>query len=438
MQSLEFLDRHSRDPGISADLITIIDVDEATWRSHKWGNGEPYRAPRSQMAQLIHYAFDRGAQNVVVDVIVENPAINPEDKKFADNMGALASNLSKSHRHILFVRTIKEPLFAPDLLAPTLRASPLDKVISSSKGTIIDVAPYFEVSRDGVLRNWRLWSAGCQPDIFDALDNPSAFGKWKVLPSVQLTLATMNYQQSDLPWSQSGAFGLCRSSEAALGYATPPIRENEKSIDATMFKRLQKDQRLTRQHLDPETTVKFDPTSRILFADRFPPSGARVQIAQALAVLCSHSPDTPDCRNARTPKAWGRTVIIGQSADAAHDAYETPLGNMPGYMVLANSIRSLDKVGVIAPFGAPFEEILTIISIVVVGFAFARFDSLFGTILVGLPFAIALIALSFLLLRSGYWLDFSVPLIGIYLHKLVRGAEDYVSNRRYAEIERGS
>src|SRR5947207_108724 len=37
--------------------LVFIDIDDATWRGAAWGGGEPYRAPRDRLFQLIDYAF---------------------------------------------------------------------------------------------------------------------------------------------------------------------------------------------------------------------------------------------------------------------------------------------------------------------------------------------------------------------------------------------
>ena len=54
--------------------LALIDIDDAAWRSAQWGGGEPYRAPRQQLLALVDKAFEAGARQVVLDVVVEGAA----------------------------------------------------------------------------------------------------------------------------------------------------------------------------------------------------------------------------------------------------------------------------------------------------------------------------------------------------------------------------
>jgi CHASE2 domain-containing sensor protein len=420
-----------------APSVTIIDVDEETWRDPAWGGGEPYRAPRNNLLQLIRCALGKGAHSVVVDVIIEDPE-GPGDQIFVSEMEKLAADpsLAKRHQHVLFVRTLREPLIAPDLLAPVLRKSPLDDVIRHSNGVLINVAPYFETSRDGLVRRWRLWTPACEPNDI----GPPSVGHWRVLPSVQLALESLKEMVKDAPWDMSASLGPCLLSAEALNHLGDkdfpnfPLEKNaEKSINDIndqMLRWLRKHLELTHQPVEPARSEGFDPSSRIFFGDRFPPNGARVQVVSALKLLPPDGCTASASPNVRLPPTWGDVIIIGQSAEAARDEHETPVGAMPGTMVIANALQSLDVRGVIQPLGEPWSCALMVFSILLVAFAFAYFDSNLGVLLIGVPFVLLLIWISYDFLKRGYWADFAVPLLAIYAHRVVKGFEEYFSLRK--------
>lgn len=433
-------------------LISAIDIDEETWRSPEWGDGqpEPDRAPRDKLNELIRYAIGRGAQNVIVDIIIEDPSLGNSDQIFTDNMANLAATISKSGRHIFFVRTLRDSLIAPDVLAPVLKTSPLDRAIDGSNGALVKVAPYFETSRDGVVRRWRLWTTACQPYLDVGQTNP--LGEWRVLPSVQLAVQTADQKIEDAPWAASGRLGTCRWSRkipVTAAKAGNEILIGKGDVDAKMSKWLARHPSLLQpnKHLMTflaETPSKpaakgqidapkwfdpngFDPSSHILFHDTFPPSGARIQTVSALKIV-QLKQGLPTATDLHMPSDWGDTVIIGQSTEAAHDMHVTPLGAMPGYLVIANALLSL-RLDAIEPLRKPVEWFLRVTTIVAIGFVFAVIESSISNLIVGILFGMLMIIFSYVLLTQGIWFDFAVPLIGISMHRILEKYEDYFSFR---------
>jgi hypothetical protein len=188
-----------------------IDVDDATWRSAEWGGGEPGRAPRDKLWALAARAFDLGAAQVVVDVVVEDPrridASSPErarneinraeDADFAASLRDWASRAHAGQRLIL-VRTLRSPLrshdagvavdgedartfwFTDPYLGEMRSSSAVDRVVEDSRGRIVVAAPYFRISGDGILRRWDLISPTCRRGSNDA-------GVIEIVPSVQVS-----------------------------------------------------------------------------------------------------------------------------------------------------------------------------------------------------------------------------------------------------------
>src|ERR1035438_10297723 len=133
--------------------VVFIDVDEEAWGSSLWGGGERFRAPRAGLMTLINYALDHGARYVIVDVITDG-RVDQDDCWFSNQIVNLPLNPGQ---YLLLVQTLREPLPGMEQLAPELRTSPLDQALRDHPNKqIFMVAPYFQVSRDGVLRDWHL------------------------------------------------------------------------------------------------------------------------------------------------------------------------------------------------------------------------------------------------------------------------------------------
>ena len=116
------------------------------------------------------------------------------------------------------------------------------------------------------------------------------------------------------------------------------------------------------------------------------------------------------------PWVTDRIVVIGQTFDEAGDRWNTPLGPMPGAVILINAIDSMIEHQLLRPQA----DLLTLLScvgvIVGAGYVFARWSlgpaGLIATLTVLLVLGIS----SVLLLGHGLWLDFVAPVVGIKIH----------------------
>jgi CHASE2 domain-containing sensor protein len=409
--------------GATLPLI-FIDIDEESWRSQWWGHGEPFRAPRQRLFDLIDYAFEHDARYVVLDVIVEG-SDNPEDTKFAADIKKLAGRLETTHQHLLFVRTLRDQLHNIRQFAPEVRPSPLDEVLLQYPGRLHAVAPYFQVSRDGAMRGWQMWRAGCR------LDPKTGKGRWEILPSVQLLIATLVLpqkpgQETAFPWSATTDVESCIVDLRAFaaGVAAVP----EKVLDRKMWDWLDRRPDLTGTG-EPESPngTANDLTSRIFFKFRYPPQPSQVWLIPALKLFHPTPPD--EARGFA-----GGLVVIGQSFEAARDQHMTPLGPMPGAMVLINSVASMLDLKLLRPPSQRFECLFQLGSIVVVGLVYAYIESTVVTVVTLVPFVLLLIGMNYLLLRlGGIWLDFATPLLAIWAHRPVSHLWQTIKSRTYGQ-----
>jgi hypothetical protein len=351
-------------------------------------------------------------------------------------LGSLQPILARRQGAIILGRSLREPLFARDQLAPALPASPLDTLTASYPGQFINAAPYFVTDRDGVLRSWSLWRGGCAPDP-PTSRSPAWRGHWVVLPSVQLAIKALRMKSPDAPWitPTTRASCLLNSDAVRSGASRTDAKDGETKLDAEVVTWLRANPSLTvhpvassAMDIESDDRNTFNPRSRIYYSAAYPSQFDAIETVSALKVLRAW-PRATFGTSPRLPSHVGDVVIIGQSSDAVGDFHATPLGNMPGDMVLANAIYSISRHGIVQRAPTILALPLTALTIVVMGFAFARFDTLRGSLVIGVFFYAFLILTSYLLFLTDYWFDFAVPLIGLYADRLISAFEEHVKLR---------
>ncbi len=451
--------------------LALIDIDDAAWRSSQWGGGEPYRAPRQQLLALVDKAFEKGARQVVLDVVVEGahrPQELAEDDAFA---GALDDLLAKPYfksdplKQLVLVRTLRHPLArnvrmadAPDQLRELrypegylseLRESPrIDAVVKNSRDRIVVAAPYFTYSSDRVLRDWQLLQAVCARDA-----DPQVPGKIRVVPSVQLAVLARHVGVAPdmLPGqrdSQGEAGDGGKAAQVAQTCtpfpmqegAAPNTRENARQRSGALEKQIElainaswramhegfKSKGIDLGFGDKPPHAQ-SLANRVVFRIGDIPQLGQAQVIPALAFLNGASPQS----------LQDRVVVIGQSYLEAGDRHITPLGEMSGGMVLVNAIDSMARHSLIGSPNGWLTFALALLLIVFVGYVFARWDSLVGT-WISTGVAIVLLAVgSFYLFKYGVWLDFALPLLGIQAHRMVKSMEERAEHKRLAQLAGG-
>jgi CHASE2 domain-containing sensor protein len=128
----------------------------------------------------------------------------------------------------------------------------------------------------------------------------------------------------------------------------------------------------------------------------------------------------------------GRVAVIGQSFFEAGDRHVTPLGQMPGAVVLLNAIDSMVRFPLIQRPSAWVTTPVALLLIVFVGYVFARWDSALGP-LISTALALPILAIaSFYFFRYGMWLDFALPILAILIHREIKSFEERIALRKFA------
>ena len=525
----------------------LLNIDDETWRNPAWGGGEPDRAPRKQVVTLIDRAFSLGAEQVVLDILVADRAaplatvqspdavsrgLRDEDSQFAESLRTL---LTKPYfgkdRKLVLVRSERQPMPLSDsgplanrapYLPETRGSSQLDAVIAESAGRIVVAAPYFEVGRDRVVRDWVLFKATCQRG-----DAAGSSNKILIVPSVQLvttahrlglspnvvsppvgtnfanaptslpsaasapsvpnavsgsqcqsfsiagssgltdTEATVHECELDLALrgEQAGANASACSEIAkrcnAAGELNPEwakgdvckplasqLRDSTRNIGvaskiATALGLAHADDGIFNRYWHSVQgafkTALSDPPlaalphdgglgNRVVF--RYPPDGQGTTNQSALPFLLADESTLQPYAQAFK----GRIVVVGQTFSETRDFFETPLGHMSGAMVLVNAIDSMAKHRLMQPPSSLLTYFVSFTLILIVGYLFAKWDSMTGTTLATIAVIVTAGVASFFLFAHGVWLDFAAPIIGIQIHRRWAAFEEKIERRHHQKL----
>ncbi len=449
----------------------FIDVDERTWRSPAWGGGEPKTVPVARVADLVEQAARLGTRYVLVDFLLEGQ-MNAEQELLLSRMEEILRQYPESR--FLFVRGFRRPLEQP--AAQGIRpAFAVDTLMARHPDRVFAVAPNFLLSGGQVLRHWRLWESACS-----ALPGGEGEGIWVVVPSPQLMITALE-ANSDIPWRlrfvegqagpvsvDPGAGGLCMTDGPADRAGDYVIREHlrETGYSARLadywagtwvarhfhtcyqqgFFSAADCERKTAPVpvlMREETAVSAGGylANRVLFRQsdlvgkhelalrqgktpalkQYGPHFGRIA---AIELLGDGPPrqGPPATALKRFEESVGKgkltVAVIGASYDESRDFHMTPLGLMPGSLVLVNAVDSLQTVGVLQELHGPASWTITV-ALLCISAAFALLSAFWASVLMCVLVVLTLGPLSLFLIKQGIWLNIAAPLLGIYLeHEL--------------------
>lgn len=393
-----------------------IDVDEKTYRSKEWGGGEPSSLPYEPLTKLIKFAMEHG-KYVVIDFALDGKGKEDQQKLLSFRLKNLLATYPD--RHLIMMRTVRESLNGR---APSLRPSQLDGLFAANPDRVHAAAPHFIVADDAILRHWKLWESVCRE------------GNWMILPSPQLIVAALlkreKGQKQEWPlwatWSESdappcasddldGEHVDARAADLMAGrwvYDSFGSCYQQGLINSTDCK--QGFQGSTGDQRNPE--LGMDLGNRVYFRISSNSSlPENIKLLPARYVLDVDNKIT----SAITDKIKKyQVVIIGGSYNDSRDFHFTPLGRMPGALVLVNSIDSLSTVGIMQGTKTWLKLVVVAVILLLVSAIFALLPSFWAatTLMGGVVLVMAPISF-WLFMEQGVWLDFAAPIIGIYLHR---------------------
>lgn len=381
---------------------SFLEIDEATYR--KWG--EPYHVPRDRLQTLIDFSATGGAKIIIVDVALSKDGLVPEHD--ANLIEFLRQYDEGENPPLILARTFQATISNDNTPLPNIEQSFIDKY--GFKNNVFWAAPLFKVDlSDGILRRWELLRLACQG------------GKPVVVPSIQLLV------------------------DALLR-----MKESEKR---------QKRKKLTTQltNIRPETCQQLDEqneygSTKLDYGGRpvdWPTDGLGERLIFTIPWKIEKGHSYPDFE--RFPALLitdngsaishdlvkDRVVVIGGSYSAGRDNRWTPIGYMPGALVVLNAVKSLHLFGQIRAPAGWVKLGLEIVLILLMALAFSSLGSMKGAIVVGLIIVIVLLPISFHYFKYGIWLELAVPILAMQIHQVIAEYEEGLhakeKNRRLEE-----
>ncbi len=374
-------------PDQEAQPLAFIDMDEATYQA--WG--EPFMVPREKLQKLIQFAASGHPKLIFADVELSKPSCDPiADQRFS----TFIRNYTKETDPILmFPQGFRESLDPEGAVTP--RASFLDEAMTSANNRAIKTSALFNIDdNDGILRRWRLFERlGPEPtDLY---------------PSVELSAFALTQSASQPPRvtfkELQDKLDLLETEET-VGIGQLLIHTHADQLEQRIIYSI------------PRELPPWASTPEILRAD-----GVPVPFLETISARCITEPDAgPSCvrhypQGLMTPEFdnWldQRIVVIGVSYKAARDNFETPLGTMPGSMVIINSINTLNQYGFITRPNLSISLALEVFIILLGYGAHQLMAKDINPLWFSLGIALLLLPLCYHFFKMGVWLTVAIPLI---------------------------
>ncbi|BBP44521.1 hypothetical protein THMIRHAT_22670 [Thiosulfativibrio zosterae] len=430
----------------SKTQFLFIDVDDETYRNEWWGGGEPRVNPRKPITELLEKLFEAGVPIVMLDfnfdTLTESSVselektLHKQDEAFRDRVKVILQN--HPDRRLLYVKSFQKPLQSNTF--QVLRPSALDELATYFPEQVFPVAPNFVVSpQDRQIRYWRLWESACQ--VLDPKKDGK--GRWVVVPSPQLVLYALSRSSNkpDLP-----PWGLATSKElitatCAVDNSLTAVREQGENSARADYQAGQwvwktfgecyeqdlfsSDQCVNNTEFNKDTSPwAVDSYSRgenlgnrILYRYSYSDIIQRGDNIDKIVptVIFEKALNFKDKNLTFEPMPF--VAILGASYEDSRDWHHTPLGKMPGIMILANAIDTMQNTGLLVPPNPWVNAVFVVIMLVLVSFLFAALPQFWVSTLLLVTIAIALYSFSLWLVQEhGIWLDLTIPIMAIYLN----------------------
>nr|WP_294503666.1 CHASE2 domain-containing protein [uncultured Rhodopila sp.] len=377
------------DASLQFARFAFIDIDDATFA--QWGAKGV--TDRAHVRDLIRFAAEgkavdsdtaKPAALIVVDLDLSHPGPGDDD---------LRSWLHDYHSgpDIIFVRPLssRHPgrIAPPDTFeASAANATEIDAAVKGNDLVHFATAN-FVLDPDGLVRRWHLSEAVCENS------RPVA------LPSVELlSLAIVGDAKSGVSRLGEGL------KDSVAGDCDDVKFEPGREIEIG---------RLARVDLHPDDIDG----ERILFTQAWP-------INQRNERRLTYLPARIVTENAPSADpVEGRIVIVGGSNAAARDRIQTPIGAMPGSMVLLNAINALLQQGQLHPLPPMAALGLGLFVGMAVWLSLTVFTLAISPIIAIIFVICTSFAVSEMLIGGGIWIDPAAPFAGLAAHWLLEIGE---------------
>jgi hypothetical protein len=408
-----------REPERPAVPLGWIDIDDDTHRRWK----EPLFVPREKLAELIGFVLFDGdqvrkkdrASLLVVDIeMATRDRSEEEDEAVVQVLEryAEACDQEASCPRVLLAASLR----LDQAGLPHQRPSHLDDLVTLYPHLFFWASPLFDRDADGVIRRWRLWEPVCAEGTPVALPSLQLLGAVILAPGEDQVERLFQHLQALLPKScASGRERIvgCRDpGPTRSGLYLGGGRADESNGDDPLPLSLACDQ-VSRRILYA-TTRASGGTTKTVNPRVWTVSGAdRSLVARLPASTVLESLHCGESRGRGFGDLRNRAVFIGASYYDSRDLHRTPVGPMPGVLILMNSLHSLRQYGEVHRPWLMGKIALVVALVFLMSVFFTVWNSFAAKVMASLVIYALLVPLTFLLFGSGLWLDFALPLLAV-------------------------
>jgi CHASE2 domain-containing sensor protein len=400
-----------RPPIRSSIPLTFLDIDEATYRN--WG--EPLLTPRNKLLDIINFAVSRDPALVVVDVDLSRYGQCPEHDCCLGKF--LNEYRGQDKPPIILPQVFREPIEGESMRIPR---QPFfkKKNFNEADAGIFLASPLFELDEsDFHLRHWRLWEVASNQEVVPsvellalALFKPHSSNPGAVFHDMKRKIRLLT-QVEEAPEPQHSRNSM------TVKIAGVEFTNHAEDLNQRILYTIPGTLRPGESYPD-----NFIRRSALLIAKN-DPADTNYKPADQCPIQCI--PSNKAASTNHLPLNWlkGRVVIIGASFKESRDIYATPMGQMPGAMVIANAINSLYEHGQIEKPGIGWIIFIEIILVIIMTIAFTYAElkgkPILGTLVSGIVVIVIMLPLSFYLFKYGVWVYFALPLFAVLLHTVL-------------------
>jgi len=401
-------------------VFVLLEADQTTFEM--WG--EPFYFHRKRIQEMIEFASgyypDRepeqqtargaGPALIIVDVDLSKPGLKVDSEELKNYLKKYSS--AENNPPLILMRTLKNPTEdEPAGAVRRERTSFLDPVVNDVENkNIFWASPHYQRDEDYRIRRWLLW---LQTRVED---------KRSVLPSVQLlTQKLLNEDPKEEESSAVKRHQQLIENLCAIARRDDPSAEAEQAAscgaESVEGERAEREITIHRAGTKHYIDLGGSPTSQRLIytipyetreGERRPKVGSNLIFDRESAMrLAKLDPSFLE----------GSVVVIGGTYRESRDWYATPIGEMPGAMVVINAIHSLGANGTLEPPGPVLRLTIVVLLVLMMSLIFAQLSSFFSFLVASALVLILLVPVSFLMFRFGVWVDFALPLVAVQLHE---------------------
>jgi CHASE2 domain-containing sensor protein len=407
---IRFYQPFSSFPENKGTPLVLFDIDEFSYQ--KWK--EPVSTPRDKLLKLIQLAVADQAEIIIVDInLSRQDKLNPEHDKQLDEYlktyseTCTPNEVTKRCPQILLARFLRNAVDRKSDYKEQ-RGSFLDEAVIASKD-IHWVSIEFDEESRYIIRRWRLWESTCVEE--------KQGGYPEILPSVELlTVALLKGVPNEPPEKATEPMRV-------KGYLLDTLRQfSEKhcieppSLDESQFETLKLGDDLI-LNLYPSPLQKrifyrlsddSDPKMLRQLQEKFSAENLIQAVEQERAGIIG-----------RVNRVKGKVVIIGSSYQSSFDVHVTPVGEMPGAMIILNAINSLLLYGELEELPFWLQLIVMMVLLAFMSFIFIWLRSPIKRFVSFVPIIMLMLLLNFFLLNKGVWFNFTLAILIFQLYDVI-------------------